>query len=115
MTRAERAAIEAAVSSGVSLVWATDRDDQFVRLQTGPCPLLADDGSCSVYDVRPYNCRRFVCLREKDEPWRETPQGACANVEDRLATSYQAVAFYKTQQRYAQDWAAAHGWTRAMA
>lgn len=33
-------------------------------LKTGrsPCPFLASDGSCSIYQYRPYNCRTFHTL-----------------------------------------------------
>ena len=37
-------------------------DPRFVEYQ-GACPLLTEDRLCSVYTARPYNCRRFICLR----------------------------------------------------
>lgn len=34
------------------------------RDQAGPCPLLEQDGSCGVYDVRPLSCRALLSTRE---------------------------------------------------
>ena len=35
-----------------------------IILKTGrsPCPFLSDDGNCSIYKYRPYNCRTFHTL-----------------------------------------------------
>lgn len=35
-----------------------DEEGDFV-VKTSPCPFLADDNKCSVYDVRPSDCARF--------------------------------------------------------
>lgn len=43
-----------------------DRGSSQTRGHRGkPCTFLAEDGSCSVYDVRPFNCRTFHTL---DDP-----------------------------------------------
>lgn len=84
----------------------------------GACPCLVReaDGSatCSVWDARPYQCRRFQCGRP--DPQAEGyeiggPLG-CRNLSDRLQTSAQFAAEYDANQRRAQKWALAHGWQR---
>lgn len=107
MTREERALIEAATDR--ALTWAHDPDPRFVRLQAAPCPLLVE-GQCSVYDARPFNCRRFICGRVGDEPW-ESANDVCLNLTDRLAQSLDFQEFYRSNQKRAQVWARAHGWT----
>lgn len=37
----------------------------YTRGHTTPCPFLASDGACSIYDYRPFNCRTFHTL---DDP-----------------------------------------------
>jgi len=113
MTHAERTAILDTQPQAV-LTWRDDPVDvRFVRLRARPCPLIDTDGRCTVYAVRPYNCRRFVCLRNPDEPWISGANGSCVNLDRRLASSYQAVAFYRTNQRVAQrEWGDAHGWVK---
>ncbi len=110
VTDAEAAELERAKPARVTLQYLEHRDG-FKALKTGPCPLLNDDGSCSVYEVRPYNCRRFVCLRAADEPWIRGPLGECVNLDRWLNISPQAATFYASHQRHAQVWAKAHGWS----
>lgn len=102
-----------------SLVWipAGQQKRGFVLLQAGPCPLLSSDGLCSVYEVRPYNCRRFGCYRpdpstEAFEP-EPVPPFFCKNLNDRVKQSYRVEAQYRTTQRHAQrEWAESHGWEK---
>jgi Fe-S-cluster containining protein len=102
MSRAEQVAIERAAPSGVSLRFLPHSDARFVRLVAGPCPLYDTAGGCSVYDVRPYNCRRFACQRtDYTQPFDQGPQTR----EDRR----QLIRI----QRKAQRWARAHGWVDA--
>lgn len=88
---------------------------QFYVLLASPCPFLSTQGLCTVHDVRPYNCRRFICGRT--DTTRESfesggPMG-CHNLSDRLSTSLRFQEFYDAQQRRAQkDWALSHGWSR---
>jgi Fe-S-cluster containining protein len=97
MTLAERDEVERAVPSGVVLSFLPHADPRFVRLSAKPCPLYAD--GCTVYAVRPYNCRRFACLREDyTRPYDEGPQTR----SDRR----QLIVI----QRHAQRWARSHGW-----
>src|SRR5690242_12944351 len=68
MTHAERAELEQASDRPLTF---RPYGDQFVQLVGSPaCPLLGDDGGCTVYAVRPYNCRRWGCFRPTtDEPF----------------------------------------------
>lgn len=105
LTHAERSEIERAVPSGVVLSFRDDvADARFVRLQAGPCPLYRD-GGCSVYAVRPFNCRRFACGRAdvSAEPFTD---GVPARFFSDRAFRRQAVLI----QRKASSWARAHGW-----
>jgi Fe-S-cluster containining protein len=88
--------------------------EHFVALQAHPCPLYdAETKACTVYDIRPYNCRRFACLRPHPdrEPWLSDPlSGACVNRDDRLRRSRIARRLLRVIQEKAQPWARAHGW-----
>lgn len=94
----------------------------FVALRAKPCPLLAQDAqglaTCTVHDIRPYNCRRFGCYRPDPtvEPYEGEPfdldrtRLGCANLSDRIALSRPVRRDYARRQRKAQRWAMAHGW-----
>ena len=97
-------------------------DTRFVFLKGQPCPLLNADNTCSVYPVRPYNCRRFGCFRPDVKTETYEPEGldtdnlrlGCANLSDRLG--HRGVRRqYALMQRHAQRWALKHGWTQDMA
>lgn len=82
------------------------------------CPYLGRqlDGrsTCTVYKVRPYNCRRFMCGRTdvSKEPFRVGGPLGCRNLSERLQTGYQFAAFYRSNQRRAQRlWAEDMGWS----
>jgi Fe-S-cluster containining protein len=102
MTHAERRAIEQVTTHPLS--WRPDADSRFVRLQAGPCPLLADDARCSVYAVRPMNCRRYQCGRDGDEPWSD------AEVPVRVFTDRDFRRQYALNERHAQQWGRQMGW-----
>lgn len=104
MTQAERAEIERVASPNVALSWRAHAESRFVRLIAQPCPLYDAAIGCTVYDVRPYSCRRFACVREDyREPydWRERTLNR--EQKRRLIVI----------QRHAQRWARAHGWVDA--
>jgi Fe-S-cluster containining protein len=116
MTEDEAVLLEAARDRATrELDWQEDEPSgRFVKLMGKPCPFLDADGLCAVYEIRPYNCRRFICGRPSgsSEPWQETRDGRCANVTERLS---QSVAFFRHAdelQTAAQPWALAHGWVR---
>lgn len=82
-------------------------DDKFVALKAEPCPLYAFK-TCLVYAHRPFNCRRFACMRPdvKAEPFEMSG----ANMMDRVHTSKVARKMAQTIQRRAQRWARKMGW-----
>lgn len=42
---------------------AKNRDDG----RESPCPFLEEDGSCLIYDVRPFSCRKLYSIRKCDD------------------------------------------------
>lgn len=92
----------------------------FVDLHAGPCPFLSGQNVCLVHSVRPYNCRRFGCLRPdvQAEPLQMAPLSAfvkygtigCSNLRMRLVQSRVARRIYVLLQRKGQRWARTHGW-----
>jgi Fe-S-cluster containining protein len=53
-------------------------EGRYVALKAQPCPLFVFNG-CLVYNSRPYNCRRFGCMRPdpKTEPFEiDSPYGS---------------------------------------
>jgi Fe-S-cluster containining protein len=83
----------------------------FWRLLAHPCPFLTEANRCSVYEIRPYNCRRFICGRPHDstEPWIMRKWGECRNMTGRLSSA-KFLAYAQQVQIEAQPWARAHGW-----
>jgi Fe-S-cluster containining protein len=73
-----------------------------VVLMGTPCPFYQD--GCTVYDIRPYNCRRYMCGREGDEPFDPAPIPAKVLQIRGLRKQYQM------NQKKAQKWARQHGW-----
>jgi len=102
LTHAERAEIEQAAHPSRALSFLPHEDVRFVRLVAGPCPLYdAEARICTVYTVRPYNCRRFACQRT-DYGQQAYDQGPTTR-EDRR----QLVMI----QRKAQRWGRSYGWS----
>lgn len=112
MTSQEWAAIQGVAPDATAPV--AHPDGRFVQYE-GPCPLLAEDKTCSVYAVRPYQCRRFMCLRHdtSEPPIFGGPVG-CYNALAAMRTDREALKFYRHNQRRAQVWAVAHGWSPEM-
>lgn len=106
MTHEERHAIMRALPQGLVTHWRPV-DEQFVALKAGPCPCYAFK-TCLVYEARPFNCRRFGCMRPdvKAEPF----EASGANMLERTQTSRVALRMAKLMQRKAQRWARQHGW-----
>jgi Fe-S-cluster containining protein len=82
-------------------------DEKFVAMKAGPCPLFLFH-TCYVYEHRPFNCRRFGCMRPdtKAEPFEVSG----ANMRDRTETNRKARRLAIQMQRKAQKWALSHGW-----
>lgn len=75
---------------------------------TDTCPLLGDDGGCTVYAVRPFNCRRWGCFRPTlSEPFAMavTPEGRPRREAEKPVARQLA-----RMQHHALPWALAHGW-----
>lgn len=106
MTKEEAAAIVHAAPSEIQMSFRPV-DNGMVALKALPCPLFAFN-RCLVYAVRPFNCRRYVCLRPdvKAEPF-----DGDRNMMDRVKTSRVARRIAERHQRKAQRWARTHGWT----
>lgn len=85
---AERALLEARRDG---LVFQPDHRPGYWQMQAGPCPFYAD--GCTVYDIRPYNCRRYASLK-----------GFTGSARDaqRVRVLY--------QRRAQTRWGHAHGW-----
>lgn len=109
MTAEERTAIEQAAPSRIGLMAWTVSPDGLHELSAGPCPLL-DGNRCSVYDARPYNCRRFMCGRVEPEKERfEDGPNGCLNFTQRLGDR-RFRSHARQVQTKARVWADAHGW-----
>jgi hypothetical protein len=115
ITPAEAEALRAARPE-VAIETTLHADRRFVTWhQPSGCPMLAREldgtATCTVYDARPYNCRRFLCLRDEGEAFRGGGPLGCQNLTDRLSTNRHAMAFYGAHQRRVQrSWAVKHGW-----
>lgn len=101
--------------------WQGHQNPQFVILEAGPCPFLRNGNECAVHPIRPFNCRRFGCLRPDppSEPLQMAPltpyvkygEIGCSNLRDRLVHSRVARRIYELLQRKGQRWALKHGWS----
>lgn len=73
------------------------------RQLIGYCPLLLDDGSCGIYDLRPFSCRALISTKEN--PWCSVDFGTLPAAEkaafidslDRKAVSFPTHYLYSTQ------------------
>ena len=121
----EEAELARGARPDLSLTFHEHLDKRFVYLEGKPCPLLAGrpgEAVCTVWNVRPYNCRRFGCFRPDvvAEPFElervDLPRLrlGCANLSDRLLASRGVRRAYALMQRKSQRWALAHGWTQDM-
>lgn len=106
MTKEEAAAIVHAAPKEIAMQFRPV-DAKFVALKAAPCPLFVFQ-TCLVYEVRPFNCRRFSCMRPDivAEPF-EADGG---NMMARVKTSRVARRMAEKFQRKAQRWAIKHGW-----
>lgn len=85
-------------------------DPRAMAMTVGPCSFLGSTPSgaarCRAYAVRPYNCRRFMCGRDHGlQRWDDAPVPARVLADRGLRRAY------ARQQREAQPWARAHGWS----
>lgn len=112
MTQQEAAQLVHVAPREISLKFRPVDQPGFVAMAAGPCPLYAFN-QCLVYESRPFNCRRFVCLRPdvKAEAFDDGPNG---NLWARMKTSRIARRFYARVQRKHQGWAQKMGWGRGV-
>lgn len=97
---------------------AHEEKREFVLMLAAPCPLLGTDvdgqALCTIHSIRPYNCRRFGCLRPdpRTEVYEICDDGrwGCKNLIDRVKSSRVARRTIELIQRRAQKWALKHGW-----
>lgn len=73
------------------------------------CPLLGANGLCTIYAARPYNCRRFACLRAPGEALEAGGPLGCRNAERRLSDRDARRQLIQIQRK-AQVWGRKHGW-----
>jgi Fe-S-cluster containining protein len=99
-------------AKGKNLQWDKDPTGPFVALKAGPCPFLSGN-ACTIYDIRPYNCRRFACFRPspRQEPFDSSGALGCRNFEDRFLVSRAVRRAAAAIQQKAMTWARAHGWS----
>jgi Fe-S-cluster containining protein len=119
MTREEQALlVKVCQDRNLVVTWLPfeghDPEKRFVSLKAQPCPFLSPDNLCSVHDVRPYNCRRFICGRVDvhSEPFEQGGPLGCWNASDRIEQSPRFFEHFQTTMRKAMAWALAHGWRR---
>lgn len=112
MTREEQRHLMLHIPEGIKSQWR-EVDEQFVAVKAGPCPFFVFH-ECLVYEHRPYNCRRFACMRPDPKAERFEVNASvllgCTNLDVRVATSRVARRLYATIQRKAQRWARKYGW-----
>ena len=89
--------------------------DGWIALRAKPCPFFTEAQGCSVYEIRPTNCRRFACMRPdpKTEPLELHGPMGCANLYERVRSSRMIRRLYQQIQRKAQRWGLKHGWAPA--
>lgn len=113
VTPQERDALVRVRPESATWTWRPHHTPPFLVLIASPCRFLSGT-TCTVYDVRPYNCRRFICLRPDPvaEPLETGGPLGCYNASERVLANRQARRFYQLHQRKAQRWADSHGWRR---
>lgn len=109
MTKAEAAVLVHHAPPTIRMSFRPLDDPNFVALKAGPCPLYVFK-TCLVYAHRPYNCRRFSCMRP--DVTLEPFDGELTR-ERRTDVSRVARRLYQIIQRRAQKWALKHGWGTA--
>lgn len=115
MTHEERQLIMREMPQGIRTEWRAV-NDKMAALKAHPCPFFIFN-SCVIYSIRPYNCRRFACMRPdpKTEKWEgqevsERAPTGCKNADDRFFTSRVARRMLVQIQRKASRWGLKHGW-----
>ena len=82
----------------------------WIALKAAPCPFYDyGERACTVYDVRPYNCRRFMCGRwdVTKEPFIDSRTAMLT----KIAADNDLRWSFRRMMTAAIAWAVAHGWT----
>ena len=106
-TYAERRELEAHAEKATRrLQWRYNARPNMTNLVAGPCPFVTPENRCSVYEVRPFACRRFGCMRAdtKAEKFMDEDTAAIAR---RMP---EALPVLQKLQADGQVWAKNHGW-----
>lgn len=75
-----------------------------VRMET--CPFLGEN-CCTIYDIRPCQCRIFHCgRRSKDDPFL----GTVGQIREAMGISSNYAYWKKRMEDSAISWGKAHGW-----
>lgn len=109
MTYDERRELDAVAHLALRpLRWKHHKSPRMEVLVTGPCPFVTGDNRCAAYDVRPYACRRFGCMRSdvNAEPFID---GDAATIVQRNPSTFPMLM---QLQHDAQPWALEHGWKK---
>lgn len=111
MTKQEASHLVLYAPPTVQLQFRPTDHPNMVAMKTGPCPLFIFQ-TCIIYEHRPYNCRRFACMRPdpKSEPLELDGEGHCLNFWDRIRANNEARQLARWIQRRAQEWARKMGW-----
>lgn len=109
MTKEEAAFLVFVAPSTLALHFRPVGTRSHVAMKAGPCPFFAFN-TCTVYEHRPYNCRRFGCMRPDlaTEPFEIDG----SNLHKRVSSDKGARKLALYMQRKAQVWANTHGWSR---
>lgn len=84
-----------------------DVSGNFVALRAGSCPFY--DNGCTIYSVRPTNCRRFCCFR-MDVKTEHFEDGAAVPAVVFKSRDFRRQ--YQLNERKAMKWGVRHGWTK---
>jgi Fe-S-cluster containining protein len=111
MTPAEARLLADATTTELHWILGPGDKVSLVRADTETrCPLLGANGRCTVYASRPYNCRRFACLRAPGEAFEVGGPLGCQNAARRLSDRASRRQLIQIQRK-AQVWGRKHGWS----
>lgn len=106
MTKPEWARLDAIAAERGIEVTVDINEDGWVALKARPCPFYDAAGKgCTVYESRPFNCRRFQCGR-----WDTTKQTFTVDPMPIIKADNDLRWSYGKNQAKHADWARANGW-----
>ena len=73
--------------------------------------LFMDGGKCSIYNVRPSNCRNFMCGRKSIIEVVRIKNNRCLNHDERMKRDPEYAQFYEAnRERVYNEWSINNGW-----